>query len=117
MVCSVLWDGAFEGRCECSACSGCSACGEGIGVVSDGFGGWVSRGSPCGVELPCFARFWSRGFALEPTGYWSVGRPVYDWSVGVCAAQASLYQHSISVLGDLLNAFAGDLQLLLARRR
>ena len=30
----------------------------------------------------------------------------------LCAAQASLYQHSISVLGDLLNAFAGDLQLL-----
>ena len=37
-VCSVWWDTAFEG--------------EGIGVVWDGFGGWVSTGSPCGVELP-----------------------------------------------------------------
>ena len=72
----------------------------------------MSTGSPCGVELPCFARYWSRGFAEEPTGDWSVGRPGDDWLIVCCAAQASLYQHSISVLGDLLNAFAGDLQLL-----
>jgi len=66
----------------CSGCSTCSACGEGIGgVVSDGFGGWVSTGSPPVGELPCFARFWSRGFAEEPTGYWSVGRPGDDWSI------------------------------------
>ena len=25
-----------------------------FGGVSDGFGGWVSTGSPCGVELPAF---------------------------------------------------------------
>ena len=47
----------------------------------DGVGGWVSTGSPPVGELPCFARFWSRGFAEEPTGYWSVGRPGDDWSI------------------------------------
>ena len=39
-----------------------------FGGVSDGVGGWVSRGSPSGVELPCVARCRSRGFAWSQPG-------------------------------------------------
>ncbi len=55
-VCSVLWDPAFEG----GVVAGCFV---GRGGVSDGVGGWVSRGSPPVGELPCVARCRSRGFA------------------------------------------------------
>ncbi len=75
-------------------------------MFSDGFGGWVSRGSPPVGELPCVARYWSRGFVEEPTGYWSVGRPGGDWSIVCVLPRLPFTSTRVSVLGDLFNAFA-----------
>jgi hypothetical protein len=93
---------------ECSTCSGCSTCGRG---VWDGVGGWVSTGSPCGVELPCVdgvgavVSRWSQPGISRLEGRVMTGR------LFVCCPGFPLPALD-SVLGDLLNAFAGDLQLL-----